>query len=170
MWPQTAEQRRARRRANRLGHIGAFEDDRLGSQFVQGRGVNLCSSIAGHGIGSLLIRKKNEQVRLAHRFFRLIKHSSSGSLASNSSSNCSSASAYGRSGTRSNSGRISPSNRPTGGSSNIPPRSSLARTQSTKVLKKTTLAVLRNFENRTVRRNQVIAQVIPEDTQDVAWV
>ena len=85
MRPQTAEQGCAGGRANWLGYIGTLEDDRLGSQFVQGRSVNLCSSVAGNGIGSLLIREKYEQVRWAHRFFRLIKHSSSGSLASKSS-------------------------------------------------------------------------------------
>src|SRR5205085_10768547 len=70
--------------AKRRGHIGALDDDRLGSQFVECWRVNLYSSVAGHGIGSLLIREKYEQVRRAHRFFRLIKHSSSGSLASKS--------------------------------------------------------------------------------------
>ena len=57
-----------------MSHVGSLENNRLGSKFVQVRRVDFLASITSDGVPSLLIRQKNDQVRLSRKFGWLRDH------------------------------------------------------------------------------------------------
>src|SRR5260370_12860137 len=71
MGPRSAEQGRARRRADRLCHIRAFKNDRLRYEFVEVWRMHAASSLADNGVRAELIWKENQQIRLALEIGRL---------------------------------------------------------------------------------------------------
>ena len=71
MGPRSAEQGRARRRADRLCHIRALKNDRLRCEFVEVWRMHAASSLADDGVRAELIWKENQQIRLALEVGRL---------------------------------------------------------------------------------------------------
>jgi len=63
--PEARHDCRARRRANRLGHVCLFENDALRSQTVQIRDADFPVAVGGHGIGTLFVGPDEEQVGFA---------------------------------------------------------------------------------------------------------
>src|SRR5260370_15917221 len=68
VWPGTAEQRRTRRGADRLRHVGALKDCRLGGKFVNVRSMNGARAFTENSVRAQFVRKKNNQVRLGRKF------------------------------------------------------------------------------------------------------